>query len=298
MAVVGVFITRQINQKRYFNKSKVKGLYDLSFDLRNPEAYPLDSVEGVAVTRIEGEHMAGFLLKANRRTRPGITVAYGGFEGEAGWSIAVGKAKRGQEALALFFFGQPNQPPSIDQVPLDHFQEVIDWVDKNAESSKPLIVTGGSKGAEYVANLLPRYAEIDHAILMAPSSYSFPALGGQKDHSSWTYQGQSVPYVSWEAGHGVARMALLSEIWKFWLKLPVSFTPAYQKLLDYAPEEARIRIEDSKATVLAIAGDADAMWPAVTMAKQLQEAAPDKVKVTVYHGVGHSPGVQRYGLRV
>lgn len=292
--ITSLFAIRAINQQRYFNHADGETSNAASFDLRDPKAYPLDALPDVTITPVTGEHMAGFHMKPKKRTRPGVTVSYGGSEGGAGWFVALGAASQGQEALALFFWGQPNQTPFLDEVPLDYFQEVIDWIDKNAESSKPLIVAGGSKGAEYTANLLPRYDRIDHAILVAPGSYSFPALSNQYDHSSWTYGGKSVPFVAWEQGGQEAQEEFMGEVWKFWVNLPVTYGPAYSALLDHATEEARIHIEDSKATIHAFAGEDDALWPSARMARHLKEKAPDQVTVTTYPGVGHMPGLPKY----
>lgn len=292
--IVGLVVTRAINQQRYFNHTDQEAFGGPSFDLRDAKAYPLDVLDGVTITPVTGEHMAGFHMKPTKRTRPGVTVSYGGSEGGAGWFVALGAAAQGQEALALFFWGQPNQTPFLDEVPLDHFQEVIDWIDAHAESPKPLIVAGGSKGAEYTANLLPRYDRIDHAILIAPGSYSFPALSNDYEHSSWTYKGEPVPFVSWAQGGQAARQAFMGEVWKWWVNLPVTYGPAYDLLVDHASEEARIRIEDSRATMRVFAGEDDALWPSARMAAQLKDAAPSQVDVTTYPGVGHMPGLPRY----
>ena len=292
--VVGLFVTRAINQQRYFTPDDGAGLSAATFDLRDPKAYPINDIPGVTVTPITGEHLAGFHLKPETRTRPGVTVSYGGSEGGTGWWTAVGAAKAGQESLALFFWGQPNQTEYLDEVPLDHFQEVIDWIDANVQSPKPLIVAGGSKGAEYTANLLPRFDRIDHAILIAPGSYSFPALSQQYTHSSWTYKGEPVPFIAWEQGGQEAQQRFTGELWKFWVNLPVQYGPAYDALVDHATEDARIRIEDSTATIHAFAGEDDQLWPSARIAKQLKEAAPDQVTVTTYPGVGHMPGLPRY----
>ena len=201
----------------------------------------------------------------------------------------------GQESLALFFWGQPNQTEYLDEVPLDHFQEVIDWIDANVQSPKPLIVAGRSKGAEYTANLLPRYDRIDHAILVAPASYSLGALSPQFSHSSWTYQGQPVPHLDWSLDTSPEGQQLkgLQSI-GFLLNRPMANVKRYEGVLAAATEDARIRIEDSKATIHTFAGDADQLWPSAQMANQLKETNPEQVQVTIYPGAGHAPGAQRY----
>lgn len=294
VGLAAVFVTRAINQQRYYKPVEMDGLSLPQFDTSDPKAYPLDAVAGVTITPITGEHLSGFYFKPERRTRSGITISYGGSGGNAGWETAIHAAELGQESLALFFWGQPNQTAFLDQVPLEDFQEVIDWVDEHAESSKPMILAGGSKGAEYVANLLPRYDRIDHAILVAPGSYCFPALGPQFHNSSWSYQGKPVPHVDWSVDKDWTGQQNGEQTAKLIFGFPLATVSRYEGMLNYAPEEARIRIEDSKATIHAYAGDQDQLWPSAKMANQLKEAAPDRVTVTIYEGAGHSPGTQRY----
>ncbi|WP_336250049.1 acyl-CoA thioester hydrolase/BAAT C-terminal domain-containing protein [Stomatohabitans albus] len=291
VTIVGV---RTYNYQHYFSTDTGPNSARLNIDFRDADAYPLDRIDGVTITPVTGEHMAGFHFKPEKRTRKGILVSYGGSEGGVGWPGATLAAKAGQESLALFFWGQPNQTATLDEVPLEDFQEVIDWIDANAESPEPLIAAGGSKGAEYVANLLPRYDRIDHAILIAPASHSFPALSQHIEHSSWTWGGKPVPNISWEDGGSEAMNLFYSEVWKFWVNLPVAFEPSYSQLLNHAPDETRIHIEDSQATIHAFAGDDDNVWPSAEMANRLKAADPDRVTVTVYPKVGHMPGAPQY----
>lgn len=294
VGIGGVLIARQVNQQRYYTPVVMDGLSLPEFDTADPKAYPLDSLPGVTITPITGKHLSGFHFKPDQRTRPGITISYGGSGGNAGWDMACQAAELGQESLALFFWGQPNQTAFLDQVPLDDFQEVIDWVDAHAEAPKPMILAGRSKGAEYVANLLPRFDRIDHAILVAPGSYSFPALGPQFHHSSWSYQGKPVPHVDWSANTEWTGQQSGEQTIMLMFNVPMATATRYEGMLRHAPQDARIRIEESKATIHAFAGDMDGVWPSDQMAKQLKEAAPDRVTVTVYEGAGHAPGTQRY----
>lgn len=295
LVVAGIFLLRAVNEYRYYAPSATTQDDHPNIDLRDPKTYPLDRISGVTITPITGEHMAGFHFKPHTITRPGVTISYGGSEGGAGWGPAAQAASLGQESLALFFWGQPNQTPALDEVPLDDFQEVLDWVDTNIETPTPIIAAGGSKGAEYVANLLPRFPQINHAILIAPASYSFPALGNQQDHSSWSYAGKPLPFLAWDSNPD-ASGAFMGRIWKFWVNVPVQFGDLYDMLLVNPADAARIRIDDSNATIHAFAGEEDALWPSAKMAKQLKAFSPDQVTVTTYPGVGHMPGLPRYSL--
>lgn len=292
LCVAGLFITRAVNQQRYYTPPKGGDSSYLDFDYRDASAYPLDNVEGVTITPIKGEHMAGFHLKPDTITRPGVTIAYGGSEGGAGLKEAVVAAQMGQESMAMFFWGQPNQTETLRLVPLDDFQEVLDWANANIKTPEPIIAAGGSKGAEYVANLLPRYPEIDHAFLVAPASYSFPALS-QEVASSWSYKGEPVPFLAWDSHPDTGRFFFFNMV-NSWLNVPSRFTELYALLLENPSEDARIRIEDSKATIHAVTGEEDGVWPSAMMAQQLKDTAPEQVTVTVYPKVGHAPGAPRY----
>ena len=85
-------------------------------------------------------------------------------------------------------FAMKNQEQTLRKIPLEQFEDVINYINKNIKDNKPISVLGASKGAEYALNLASKYSEIDNLILMAPSSYNFAGLDFKDYGSSSTYK--------------------------------------------------------------------------------------------------------------
>lgn len=80
---------------------------------------------GVTVTPVSGSRLAGFHLRPDTLSRRGVVVGYGGSEGGCDFARASALAGQGYEVLALFVFGQPNQPRRLQQVPVESFGEAL-----------------------------------------------------------------------------------------------------------------------------------------------------------------------------
>lgn len=69
-----------------------------------------------------------------------------------------------------------NQRTDLVEVPLEFFQEVLDYIGKNIGEDQVITLYGASKGAGLSLNLAVRYPEISNVILMAPAEYSYRGL--------------------------------------------------------------------------------------------------------------------------
>lgn len=98
------------------------------------------------VTAIEGDYLNGFHFHPVEKKHRGVVVVYGGSEGSPDYDRAKQLASDGYEVLSLFFFGQPNQKPTLANVPLEQFDEVADYIEENTDSTGPVTVIGTSKG--------------------------------------------------------------------------------------------------------------------------------------------------------
>lgn len=43
-------------------------------------------------------------------------------------------------------FGMKNQEPTLTKIPLEQFEDVINYINKNIKDNKPISVLGASKG--------------------------------------------------------------------------------------------------------------------------------------------------------
>lgn len=136
------------------------------------------------VTAIEGDYLNGFHFRPEEKTHRGVVVVYGGSEGSPDYDRAQQLADDGYDVLSLFFFGQPNQKPTLANVPLEQFDEVADYIDEHVENSSdtadgtrdPVTVIGTSKGAEFAELLAARGYPVDNVVAFAPAHYSYSGL--------------------------------------------------------------------------------------------------------------------------
>ena len=275
--VLLVITVRQVNAWRFGTAADVGDPQDLS-------TYALDQ-EGMSVEHITGDYLNGFHLVPDEATRDGVVVTFGGSEGSPDYERAVGLAAEGYEVYSLFFFGQDNQRPQLDRVPLEFFDELLDRLDDDAG---PVTVLGSSKGAELALLLATDYPEIDNVVLYAPTVHVFQALAGAAEsHSSWTRDGQEVPFLYFrDASPG----ALMEQLSATAFNFPVAYRATYESVVEGAdPADVEAATLDPRAVtggLLVFAGGDDAMWQGDTAAHRIDEDMPD-AQVHVYPEAGH-----------
>ena len=247
------------------------------------------------VTAIEGEYLNGFHFRPEEKTHRGVVVVYGGSEGSPDYSRAQQLADDGYEVLSLFFFGQPNQKPTLANVPLEQFDEVADYIDKNIEragekdgdDAAPVTVIGTSKGAEFAELLAARGYPVDNLVAFAPAEYSYSGLDFSsrgEELPSFTDRGETVGYASFRESSISAGAKML---WDMSTSYPVSYRATYEAAAANAGDDARIELSDFGGSVLLFAGEADQMWQAEIAARALAEQGGN-IEAHVYPDAGHA----------
>lgn len=171
--------------------------------------------------------------------------------------IAAVLASHGFNVLSLPFFGEQGLPAQLSEIPLEYFEGVFAWLAKSPiTSGKEVWILGMSKGAELALILASRYPFITRVAVFAPHAYCFQGLAF-KNVSSWTYEGQSLPFIQLKN-----RWVFASMIRGFIKNLPFRFTETYEKGLQAAPnkEAARIKIENAHADLLLFTSRECGMW--------------------------------------
>ncbi|MBU5360601.1 hypothetical protein KQI58_05865 [Enterococcus raffinosus] len=256
-------------------------------------------IKKIVVEKVDQGRLQGFYLKDGDADSLGAAIVFGGSEGGCNYQKAEELAKAGFEVLALFFFGKPNLPSELKQVPIELFEDALDYVKEHFENSAKLIVLGESKGAELSLLLGSEYNQsIDKLIGIVPSSHVFYGLGSMAvETSSWTKNGQEVPYLSLVTVRKKIRLATIRPLMHYlartFRKKPVSFRNIYELCiaLNENREAARIKIEKFQGELLLIAGDDDQLWPSNQMVEELQRQRSGlTTEVLVFPGVGHSIG--------
>ena len=181
---VGIILgLRVYNDKKYGNAESLT-----DSDVTDISRYPKE-LDGIEVKYVDNGAFQGFHLKPDNKLYNGVVVFYGGSDGSPFFEVAQLYAEKGYETLSVFLFGMKNQQASLTKVPLDQFDDVLDYINKNIEDNTTITVMGVSKGAEYVLNLAARYDEISNVIVMAPVAYTFSGLSSDavSSSSSWTW---------------------------------------------------------------------------------------------------------------
>ena len=275
---------------RIYNDHKYKDTNALNFpeyykDVTNISLYPKD-IDGVDVTYVDEGRMQGFRFVPKEKSHKGIVICFGGSEGSPNFENAKRLAKDGYETLALFMFGMKNQEQTLRKIPLEQFEDVINYINKNIKDNKPISVLGASKGAEYALNLASKYPEIDNLILISPSSYNFAGLDFKDYGSSWTYKGKELPYI--DIKKSSFKSFLKNVIVPNIIKSPISYKETYKSAIekDSLSQEKLISVKNVKANILMIAGEDDLMWDSLAMAKKIKDQNPN-AKFYSYKGAGH-----------
>ena len=295
LLVALVFILRIYNDHKYKDNNAFK-FPEYYKDVTNISLYPTD-IDGVDVTYVDEGRMQGFRFVPKEKLHKGLVICFGGSDGGPNFETAKRLAEDGYETFALFMFGMKNQEQTLRKIPLEQFEDVTSYINKNIKDNKPISVVAASKGAEYALNLASKYPEIDNLILMAPSSYNFAGLDFKDYGSSWTYKGEELPYIDIKKSsfNSFLKNIIVPSI----IKSPISFKETYNSAIekDSTSQEKLIPAKDVKANILLIVGEDDLMWDSLAMANKIKEQNP-KAKIYSYKGAGHifaSNGVLNLG---
>lgn len=279
-----VFILRIFNDHKYKDSNNLK-LPEYYKDVNDISLYPI-ATDGVDVTYVDESRMQGFRFVPKEKLHKGLVICFGGSDGSPNFDNAKRLAEEGYETFALFMYGMRNQEQTLRRIPLEQFEDVINYINKNVKDNKPISILAASKGSEYALNLASKYHEIDSLVLIAPSSYNFAGLDFKDYGSSWTYKGKELPYI--DIKKSSLKSFLKNIIVPAIIKSPISFKDTYNSAIekDSSSQEKLIPVKDVKANILMIVGEDDLMWDSLAMANKIKEENP-KAKIYPYKGAGH-----------
>ncbi|NBW12805.1 MAG: dienelactone hydrolase [Caulobacteraceae bacterium] len=247
------------------------------------------------VIREEGLVADYFAPVPGSRASAGAVIVLGGSEGGLGGSRGLARhlADEGFAAIAVSYFGEPGQQTKLDQVPIEPVGRALAWLKARPDIHGPIAVMGISKGAELALLTASREPEIRAVVVGVPSSVVWAGIdmAGGPVGSSWTANGQPLPYTHYDLSKGFTGVFNL-----------------YNDSLAAAPAEARIAVENIHGPVMMISGQADGLWPSSRMANEVEQRLKDHhfaypVANIAYPDVGHAafgipvspdaPGLQR-----
>lgn len=272
------------------------------FKMLAPNRYGLPEIEvvepGASGRRIANDGLFGNFFPASGGSAsttsgtgfdPGPHAAVlllGGSEGGLGGGthhMALALQKEGFAVFQLAYFGAPGQTDALERIPLELFDRGLDWL-KAQPGVDPtrIAVMGASKGAEAALLVASRRPDLRAAVVGMPTSVAWNgvnwASGGQSQYASWTASGREVatmPFGDWNQAEGIISVYRTVE------------DPAQQA----KAKSAAIPVERARAAVLLVCGEAETMWPACPMARQVvaRSTARSGPPVTVlgYEDAGH-----------
>lgn len=228
--------------------------------------------------RITDNGLTANFYPASEPGKHAAILLVGGSEGGLGAGatrIARALQAAGFNVLHMSFFRAPGQSDALARVPLERFATGLAWLSRQPSVDPRRIgLVGGSKGAEAVLLFASRTRSVRAVVAGMPSSVVWPGFSwtGPAEGSSWTLGGKDIPAMPY------GRFT------------PPDIGSVYANGLTRAGEHpnAVIAIDQSRAKVLLICGDADTLWPSCPMAKQLKTRAPQRVTLLEYPDAGHA----------
>ena len=260
-----------------------------------PERYGLPEIEvlapGPTGKRIaQGDLFGNYFPPASGHNagsgpHPAVLLL-GGSEGGLGAAThhtALILQAEGFAVFQLAYFGAPGQSDALERVPLELFDKGLDWLTAQPGVDPARVaVMGASKGAEAALLIASRRPDLAAVVAGMPTSVAWNgvnwASGGQSKHASWTAGGEEVPtmpFGEWNQAEGIISVYRTVE------------EPARQA----SAARAAIPVERAGAAVLLVCGEAETMWPACPMARQVaarsQSRSGPPVTVLAYRDAGH-----------
>ncbi|WP_328752267.1 acyl-CoA thioesterase [Streptomyces sp. NBC_00285] len=198
-------------------------------------------------------------------------------------------ARQGMTALSIRWFGGPDQPPGICEIPLETFTAAVDVLQANG--AVRIGILGVSKGAEAALLTAAHDQRVDAVVALSPTSRVWCNVGPGRDgaqhpyRSSWTWRQQALPFVplddSWTPAEPDGG--------------PVAVRGWYERserTFAHLLASADIPVERARADLLLVAGGDDAMWPSLPFAEQLagrRRSAGATVRLVARQDAGHRP---------
>ena len=197
--------------------------------------------------------------------------------------MAVALQKEYYAVLAPSYFGAPEQSSKLELVPLELFDQAIDWLrsQPNIDGDR-LAVIGQSKGAEAALIIATRHPELRAVVGGMPSNVAWQGVDFNvvnfifnPPSGSWSLDDEPIPFVPY--------------VKEFTTDAFEIYAKSLAQKSNYP--DAIIQIEATRASVLLICGKVDALWPSCEMAEQIKARAAERqgpeVTVLAYDEAGH-----------
>ena len=189
-------------------------------------------------------------------------------------------AMRGFAVLALQYFGTDPLSDTLSDLPLEYVETAIEWLlERDRVDADRVGLYGGSRGGELALLAGSEFDTVGPVVSINGSGVVWP--GRFEGESSWTIDGESVPYVPY----------VEHENWGTRTEEP-AFTASFEEAYPERREQATIPVEEIHGPILLVSGGDDKLWNAETFqdvsATRLEAADHEAFEHRVYEDAGHS----------
>lgn len=238
------------------------------------------SVERISEERANGIH----IIPDEPATGVDPVVMLSGSDGSLNFEFASELAENGIEVYSLFYFGDDNQPDTLEMVPIEFFADFLSVAELE---DTELTVIGHEKGAELALILTNFHDNINELVLYDPLTHVFGGLSlSFESVSPWTYNDEMITYIDLRDSNLMSLgRALLYE----GVLAPSNFRHVYESALENTenPERARIPTSNFTGRALIFAGGEDPNYPSDVFARELGLSL-DSAEVHVMEEAGHA----------
>lgn len=182
---------------------------------------------------------------------PGVVVLHG-----SGGSMSISRAQmlasNGFVALAIQYFGTVDGkyveqiPLNLNEVPIEYVKKSGEWLlDHERVKGEQVGVYGVSKGGELALLSASHFDIFGPTVSISGSGIVWESISRFSSSSSWSYQGEPVPYVPYSSASSTYSMYSLEDVSEETIK------------------NATIPVENINGPVLTVSGGKDGVWNSV-----------------------------------
>jgi dienelactone hydrolase len=226
--------------------------------------------EGVQHSPVhEGSLRGTLFMPPGQGPHPAVLVV-GGSNGGVPLHPAAWVASHGYVAVALAYFRFEDLPPQLESIPLEYFQQALQWMVNRPEiGSSKIAVMGTSRGGELALQLGSMFPRIGAVVAYVPANVRYASCCRETGGPAWTWQGRALPYLIPQRPNPMARAA------------------------------AAIEVENTKGPIIMISGEADHLWKSWEMADDVVSRLrshhfPYSFENLKYPHAGHFAGRQEF----
>jgi dienelactone hydrolase len=250
---------------------------------------------GLVRVPLDKDGLSGFLYyPAEGGPFPGVIIL-GGSEGGLFEPRARAFAANGFAALTLAYFGYPNLPDELVEIPLEYFDRAIAWMKAQPKiKAGGLGLVGGSTGGELALLVASRSSDFGAVVALTPAAHVWEGYTQRffspdyKPVPSYTLGGQPLPFISFKVSPEDKEKEMKGELESF----VFFFRDALAQADAATIEKAAIPVEKIQAPILLVSGTDDRIWPAgefcASITARLKKAGfPYEAKHLSIEGGGH-----------